>query len=135
MASTFHLEIATPERLFMNEEVEMVVVTTPEGKMGIMKGHLPMIVAISSNFISIKMNGETKLASIASGFMEITSEKVIILVDSAEWPEEIDINRALEAKKRAEERLHFKLSEKEYVQSEAALARALARLKVTRKFK
>ena len=134
-SSVFPLEITTPTRSFFSGDVHMLIITTPTGKMGIMRHHTPMIVAVESDVIALTIGGSVKQASVTSGFLEITDEKVILLVDSAEWPEEIDVNRALEAKRRAEERLHFKTSEREYVQSKAALARAAARLRATRRGK
>jgi F-type H+-transporting ATPase subunit epsilon len=131
VARTFKLEILTPERVFFSENVEMVVVQTPQGKMGILAGHIPLVAAIGVGTGRIKKeNGEFVEAVITEGFMEVKPEKVIIISDTAEWPDEIDANRAEEARKRAEERLAMKLSEVEYIRSQAALARAMARLKV-----
>ncbi|MDP4094484.1 MAG: F0F1 ATP synthase subunit epsilon [Bacillota bacterium] len=135
MASNFNLEIVTPERKFFAEEVEEIVLRTPDGEMGILKGHVPMVVAVDIGPIRIKKNGEWKEAVLTEGFMEIKQDKTIILTDTAEWPDEIDINRAKAAKQRAEERLQRQESQAEYVRSKAALARALARLKVAREIK
>lgn len=135
MASMFKLEIATPDRRFFSGEVEMVVLKTPEGEMGILKDHAPMVVAIDIGPIRILQNGEWMEAFLSEGFMEITKEKTVILCDTAEWPNEIDINRAKAAKDRAEERLQRQLSQIEYVRSRTALARAMARLKVTKSIK
>lgn len=130
MASTFNLEIITPERKFYTGDVEMIVLRTPEGEMGILKEHTPMVVAVAIGPIRIKKDGEWLEAVISEGFMEIKQDKTIILADTAEWPDEIDINRAEAAKRRAEERLQRQLSEVEFIRSKAALARAMARLKV-----
>ncbi|MCX7709403.1 MAG: F0F1 ATP synthase subunit epsilon [Clostridia bacterium] len=132
MASTFSLEIVTPERKFFSGEVEMVILKTPEGEMGILRGHMPMVVAVAIGPLKIKVDGEWKEAVLTEGFMEVKQDKTVILTDTAEWPEEIDVNRAKAAKERAEERLHRQLSQIEYYRSQAALARALARLKVTK---
>ncbi|MCX7842466.1 MAG: F0F1 ATP synthase subunit epsilon [Clostridia bacterium] len=131
MAETFELEIVTPDRKFFNDQVEMVILRTPEGEMGIMQGHIPMVVAVDIGPIRIKKDGEWREAVISEGFMEIKQEKTVILADTAEWPEEIDINRARAARERAQERLQSKLSYIEYVRSQTALSRALARLKVS----
>jgi F-type H+-transporting ATPase subunit epsilon len=130
MASTFNLEIVTPERKFFSDEVEMVILKTPEGEMGILAGHTPMVVAVAIGPIRIKKGGEWLEAVLTEGFMEIKQDKTVILTDSAEWPHEIDINRAKAAKERAEERLRRQLSQVELVRSETALARALARLRI-----
>lgn len=135
MSTTFYLEIITPTRKFFCGEVEMVVLKTPEGEIGILPGHIPMVAAVAIGPMRILEDGVWKEAVLTSGFMEVKRDKIIILVDTAEWPEEIDINRASAAKERAEERLHRKLNNMEHLQSQAALSRALARLKVSRKLK
>lgn len=131
MAPTFKLEIVTPERVFLSEDAEMVVVKTPQGEMGVLAGHIPLVVAIDVGPIRVKKaNGEEIEAVLNEGFMEVKQTKTIIFTDTAEWPSEIDANRAEAARKRAEERLAMKQSEVEYVRSQAALSRAMARLKV-----
>jgi F-type H+-transporting ATPase subunit epsilon len=135
MASNFNLEIVTPERKFFSDQVEMVILHTPDGEMGILEGHVPMVVAVGIGPVKIKKNGEWKEAVLTEGFMEIKQDKTIILTDTAEWPQEIDINRAKAARQRAEERLQRQISQAEYVRSKAALARALARLKIAKDIK
>ena len=78
-------------------------------------------------------DGTVHEAAVGDGIVEVSSEKVVVISDFAEKPEEIDIKRAERAKERAEERIRLKKSEKEYVHSQAALSRAMARLKVARK--
>lgn len=132
MASpTFKLEIVTPERVFLSETVEMVVVKTPQGELGVLAGHIPLVVAIAVGPVKVKKSdGEELTAVLTEGFMEVRQDKTIIFTDTAEWPHEIDANRAEAARKRAEERLAMKQSEVEYIRSQAALSRAMARLKV-----
>lgn len=130
MASTFHLEIATPDRKFFSDTVEMVVVYTPQGELGILPGHEPLLVGVASGPIQIKKDGAWQEAALTLGFMEITQEKTVILCDTAEWPDEIDANRAKAAKERAEEKLVRQLSKLEYIRTQAALHRAITRLKV-----
>jgi F-type H+-transporting ATPase subunit epsilon len=132
VASTFKLEILTPERVFFSEDVEMIVLRTPHGDMGILAGHMSVVTAVAVGVCRIKKeNAEFVEAVLTEGFMEVDQEKVIIIADSAEWPHEIDTNRAEAARQRAEERLAIKKSEEEYARSQAALARAMARLKAT----
>lgn len=135
MASTFRLEIVTPERNFFSGEIEMVVVKTPEGEMGILKNHIPMVTAIAIGPVRILQDGKWLDAVLTSGFMEISRDKTVILVDTAEWPYEIDVNRAEAARERAMERLNRKLGKVEYLRSQAALSRALARLKIKKEIK
>jgi F-type H+-transporting ATPase subunit epsilon len=123
----------TPERSFFTGEIENLIVKTPEGEMGILTNHTPMVVSVSIGTIKIKQDNEWIEAVLSEGFMEIKNEKTIILVDTAEWPHEIDINRANEAKQRAEERLQRQLSYQEYLSSKSAIARAMERLKIAKK--
>ncbi len=132
MANTFYLEIVTPDRKFYTGDVEMLILKTPEGEMGVLKDHMPMVVAVAIGPIRILKDGEWLEAVLSEGFMEIMQDKTVILADTAEWPNEIDINRAKAAEERARERLQSQLSRVEYMQSQAALQRALSRLKVTR---
>lgn len=132
MANTFYLEIVTPDRKFYTGDVEMLIFKTPEGEMGVLKDHMPMVVAVAIGPIRILKDGEWLEAVLSEGFMEIMQDKTVILADTAEWPNEIDINRAKAAEERARERLQSQLSRVEYMQSQAALQRALSRLKVTR---
>ena len=136
MSSTFKLEIWTPEKVFFSDNVEMIVLRTTHGEMGILAGHVPVVAAVAVGTTRIrKENGEWVEAVLTEGFMEVTQEEVIIITDTADWPHEIDANRAEAARKRAEERLEIKQSGEEYARSQAALARALARLKVTGQYK
>jgi F-type H+-transporting ATPase subunit epsilon len=135
MPATFSLDLVTPERSFFSGEVEMIILKTPEGEMGVLKGHTPMVVAVAVGPIKIKKDGEWLEAILTEGFMEVKQEKTVILTDTAEWPNEIDVNRAKAAMQRAEERLQMQLSNTEHIRSQAAMARALARLKVTKEIK
>jgi len=132
MSNTFNIEIITPARTFYSGDVEMIILKTPLGEMGVLKDHMPMIVAVSIGPIKILKGGECLEAVLSEGFMEIMKNKTVILADTAEWPNEIDINRARAAEERARERLQSELSRVEYMQSQAALQRALSRLKVTK---
>lgn len=135
MASTFYLEIVTPDRKFFSGEVETVILKTLEGEMGILKGHMPMVVAVAIGPIRILKDGDWLEAVLSEGFMEIMQDKTVILVDTAEWPNEIDINRAKAAQERAKERLQSQLSRIEYMRTQAALQRAFTRLQVSSKLR
>lgn len=130
MANTFTLEILTPERSFFTGEVEALIIETHDGEMGVLKDHVPMVVPVAIGPIRLKKNGEWQEAVVTEGFMKITQDKTIILCDTAEWPDEIDANRAKAAEERARERLQHQMSKLEYMRSQAALRRALSRLKV-----
>jgi F-type H+-transporting ATPase subunit epsilon len=88
----------------------MIVLKTPDGEIGILANHEPIVVAVTVGPLRIKKGGEWLESVINEGFMEVKQDKTIILVDTAEWPNEIDKNRAEEARRRAEVRLHRQLS-------------------------
>lgn len=128
----FKLIISTPEKMFFSEDVESLIFQTPEGEMGVLPNHLTMVVALETAPVKIKKDGSWREAAITGAFAQIKPKQVVILADSAEWPEDIEVNRAMEAKKRAEERLQTHLSKIEYVQSQVALRRAMTRLSVVK---
>ena len=130
MAKSFSLEVITPTKTFFSDTVESLVITTPIGEIGIMSGHMPLVTCVSIGVIKIKKDGQWREAAVSEGFLKIEQDKTIIFVDTAEWPEEIDANRAEEAAERARERLQRQLSRVEYANSRAALQRAMSRLKV-----
>lgn len=131
--SKFTLEIVTPDRKFFEDEVEMVIVRGTEGDIGILKNHTPLVTPLSIGKIRIKKNGEFKEAAIAGGYIEVAKNKTTVITDAAEWPEEIDVKRAEEAKKRAEQRLKSSKSEVDIVRAHIALRKALNRLEVAKK--
>jgi F-type H+-transporting ATPase subunit epsilon len=100
--------------------------------MGVLAQHAPTVAAVGVGTIRINTGEKWIEAVVTEGFAKIMPDKVTLLTDTAELPEEIDINRAKAAKQRAEERLQKQLGQLEYVRSKAALARAMARLKVTK---
>ncbi|MBP1737449.1 MAG: synthase epsilon subunit [Oscillospiraceae bacterium] len=130
MADTLFLEIVTPEKKFYSDDVEQIILNTPEGEMGVLSKHMPLVVAVSIGSIRIKKDGKWLDAVLSEGFLEIVNDKAIMFVDTAEWPEEIDENRAKAAAERAQERLQRQLTNIEMVKSQAALQRAMARLKI-----
>ena len=133
MGKTFYLEITASDRKFYNGECEMMIFPAIDGEQGILPNHESMVTAVKTGELRFKVNGEWKEAAVGDGFVEIMPEFVVLLADTVEWPDEIDIRRAKEAKERAQERLRQKESQREYYHSKAALSRAMARLKVTGK--
>jgi len=125
------LQIITPERNFFNEEVDMAIFRTTEGDIGILPNHQPLTTVLSIGTIRIKQDGNERKASLIGGFAEIQPDKITILTDAAEWPEEIDVRRAEEAKRRAEERLAKRTSDINITRAESALRRALVRLELS----
>ena len=125
-ASTFYLEIITPERQFYIGPAEALVFPAVDGEMGV------AVTAVEPGELRYKVDGKWEPAAVGAGFVEIKPDYVILLVGFAEHPEEIDRKRAEAARERAEERLRQKQSIHEYYHSKAALARAMARLKTRR---
>lgn len=128
--SQFNIEIITPERNFFSSEIEAISLTTLTGRIQILAHHIAYATGIMPCMIKIRENGTVKYATITGGFLEFTSNKATILADGAEWPEEIDVNRAEEALKRAKEKLRTKDDNLDKKRAQMALMRSLARIKV-----
>lgn len=129
----FELKIITPDRVFYEGEAVMVEFNTTEGEIGIYKHHIPMTVIIKPGILTItEENDETREAALHAGFVEILPEKVTIMAEIIEWPQEIDLERAEAAKDRAEERLAHKTSETDVARAETALQRAIARIETVK---
>ena len=133
MPAKYTLEIITPERIFFKGDVESVIIPTPDGYMSIQRMHEPMVVALNIGEMKLNIDGKWKECTTSSGFAEIRPDETIIFSQAVEWPEEIDIRRAQEAKEEAEESLRQKQSYQEYMQSQVSLARAMVRLRVGRR--
>ncbi len=131
---TFNLQIVTPDRIFFQGDAEMIELKTTEGDIGVLKDHIPLTAIVSPGILKITNNGEVKEAALLSGFIEILQDKVIILAESCEWPDEIDINRANEAKIRAERRLRgTDEGQINVIRAEMALRRSLIRIELAEK--
>ena len=128
----FQLEIITPERVFYRGEASMIEFTAEDGDIGILPGHIPLTTVIAPGILTIREPEGEKQAALMAGFAEILPEKVTILAETVEWPEEIDPERAEAAKKRAEERIHNHAADIDVARAEIALKRALVRLNVGR---
>lgn len=135
MPAKFRLEIVTPDRKFYEDNIESLVIKTPEGEIGILANHIPMVAAIAIGPIKIYHDGKCLEAAVTSGYLEVTREKTIMLVDAAEWPDEIDEGRAKAALDRAMHRLNAQVDRVEHTRSQAALNRAVVRLEVKRSVK
>lgn len=133
MAKTFHLEIIAADRIFYQGECEHLVITAIDGLLGIMAGHEPLVTVLPTGELKYMVNGQWQYAAISEGFIQVMPESSVILADTCELPEEIDIKRAEEARERAQEQLRQKQSIHEYYQTQAALNRAMNRLKISQK--
>ena len=128
MADLFKLHVITPERRFYDGEASMVELTTTEGDIGVYRNHIPLTAIVAPGVLKIHEEGEVKEAALISGFIEILPERITIMAEVAEWPDEIDANRAKEARIRAERRLKEESGEIDTMRAELALRRALVRL-------
>lgn len=131
MAETMKLQVITPDKEFFHGDVTMVELNTADGQMGIYPAHIPLTVAVAPGVLRIHNGNETKRAALLSGFLQILPEKMTILAEACEWPEDIDGARANEARIRAERRLTEGSPETDIARAEAALQRALVRLSLT----
>ncbi len=124
----FTLKIITPDRVFYEDEVSMVEFNTVEGEVGIYKDHIPMTMIIAPGILTITKGDEVKEAALHAGFTEVLPDRVTILAEIIEWPSEIDIGRAEEARARAEERIRENAPGTDLNRAELALKRAVARI-------
>ncbi len=125
---TFNLQIISPTRVFLNEEVDMVEMKTTEGEIGVLAGHIPLTAILEPGELKIHQDGKIRRAAMLDGFVEIRGKKVTVLAEACEWPEEIDVHRAEEAKIRAERRIKSGEKEVDMVRAEMALKKALTRI-------
>jgi F-type H+-transporting ATPase subunit epsilon len=132
MANTFQLEIVTPAKLLVKDEAEEAQIPGLGGYLGILPGHAPLITELAVGVITYKASGATHTFSVAWGFAEVLPEKVTILAEAAERPQDIDVDRAQKAKERAEQLLKSNNPEVDYARAEDALQRAETRLNVAK---
>ena len=130
MAELFQLQIITPDKKFYKGEAQMVELTTTEGQIGVYARHIPLTAVVAPGVLKIHENDGVKEAALMSGFLQVMPDQVTIMAEVAECPEEIDANRANEAKIRAERRLQSHDTELDVSRAELALKRALVRLEV-----
>lgn len=128
----FDVEIICPERVFYSGEASMIEFNTTEGRLGIYKKHVPITTILAPGIVTIHEEGGEKLAAVHSGFATILQDKVTLLAEIAEWPDEIDEHRAMAAKERAEKRLSERDDNIDVLRAEVALKKALTRLEVKR---
>lgn len=129
---TFGLKIIASDRIFYDGRCRKLILPAPDGEMGILANHENMVIAITVGDARMEVEeGSWVDVAFGAGFAEIVNNRVTVLVDTAERPEEIDVRRAEEARERAEEQMRQKQSIREYYRTQASLARAMNRLKVS----
>lgn len=127
------LDIVTPERIVFSEDVDMIVAPGLDGQLGVLADHAAIITGLDIGILKVKTSSREEVMSISGGFLEVNNNKAVVLAETAERPEDIDVSRARSAMERAEQRLAARSPELDTVRAEAALKRALVRLKVTGK--
>ncbi len=127
-----HLEIVTAERLVLSDDVDQVNAPTKDGRVGILPRHMPLLTVLTEGELSIIKGGVRTEFAVFGGFMEVLPDRITILADSCDRSDEIDLERAEEAKRRAEERLSSRKSNQDMALAEADLRRALMQIKMAK---
>ncbi len=129
---TFGLKIIASDKVFYEGRCKKLIIPAPDGEKGILPNHENMVIAITVGTAKVQLAGEDEWKDLAvgTGFAEIVNNRVTLLVDTAERPEDIDVRRAREQQERAEEQMRQKQSTQEYYHTQASLARAMTRLRV-----
>ena len=127
--ATFRLEIVTAERMVYSDDVTALIAWGVEGQLGILPHHAPLMTMLQPGDLLIRKDKEEEILAVSGGFIEVRPDKVIVLADACERADEIDIARAEEAKKRAQETMKAAPLTADAATAEAALRRSLARLK------
>jgi F-type H+-transporting ATPase subunit epsilon len=129
MASTIRLELVTPERLVLSEEVDEVVLPGYEGEFGVLPGHTQYLAILNIGMLWYRKGSAVTRIALGGGFAEVNHDRVVVMVDTAERAEEIDVERAKRARERAEARLkELSMDDETYQKAQAALQRALVRM-------
>ena len=130
---SFKLKVVTPDRVFYEGDVIMVELTTTEGEIGILKNHVPLTAVIAPGVLYMHESADTvRVAALHAGFVEVLKDSMTILAEVVEWPDEIDKNRAEEAKIRAERRLSERGEGLNIPRAELALKRSVVRIEAAK---
>lgn len=130
MAEIFKVQIITPDRIFYEGEAEFLEFTTAAGEIGVYAKHIPVTTVLAPGAVIIHKGDEETVAAVHAGFAEILGDQVTLMAEIAEWPHEIDVERAEAARDRAEERIANKAADIDIRRAEFALRKALIRLDV-----
>ncbi|MFW6125853.1 MAG: F0F1 ATP synthase subunit epsilon [Chloroflexota bacterium] len=126
-------DIVTAERIVFSAHVDVVIAPGSEGELAILPSHAPLLTTLAPGEVVVRDDGEETAMFVRSGFLEVNQNRVIVLADAAERAEEIDLQRAEEAKRRAKEMLQQRGPEVDLARAEAALQRALTRITIAQK--
>lgn len=128
--ATFHLKVLTVDRSFYDDEVDRIVIRTTQGDVGILPNHVPYTAALGIGGLTIIKDGQSRVAAIAGGFVDVSREQTVVLARTCEWADEIDINRAREAAERARAILQKKESDHEHDIAQIKLKKAINRMRI-----
>ena len=131
--SSIKLDVVTAERVVFSDEVDVIVAPGIEGQLGILSHHTPLMTMLKPGELLVRKDEQEFSLVITGGFLEVRPSRVIVLADAAERVEEIDVARAEEARRRAQERLKERIPEVDAIRAQAALLRALARIEVVQR--
>ena len=132
MADMFELKIIEPDGVFFEGQASFLEFASATGELGVYANHIPLTPIPAPGDVKIHNEGQVKKAAVMGGFVEIQKDRITVMAENAEWPEEIDVERAKAAKERAEKRLHDRTADIDLVRAEAALKRAMARISAAR---
>lgn len=130
-----HLDVLTAERTVLSTDVDALVATTVEGQISVLPGHVALVTLLRAGELMLRTGPEDHYLAVSGGFLEVTSQGVVILADACERADEIDTQRAEEARKSAEELLGAGAPETDSAAAEAALRRSLVRLKAADRYR
>ncbi|QFT90926.1 ATP synthase epsilon chain [Bacillus sp. THAF10] len=130
---TLKVSVVTPDGPVYESDVDMVVAKAQSGELGVLPGHIPMVAPLQIGAVRMKKGDKTDRVAVNGGFLEVRPDKVTILAQTAEAADDIDLTRAEEAKKRAEQRLQSKQDDIDYRRAEFALQRAINRINVAKR--
>ena len=129
--SSIAVDIMTPERLVLQTQAESIVVPASDGELGILPHHAPLLAELQPGQIRLRNGGNVELFAVSGGFVEVENNRVAIFAETAEMAQEIDAERARQAAERAKAALKIAKSDIDLAMAEAALQRALVRLRIT----
>ena len=130
---TIKVNVVTPDGPVYESDVEMVIAKAQSGELGILPGHIPLVAPLEIGAVRLKKGGNTDFVAVSGGLLEVRPEEVTILAQAAETAEDIDVNRALKAKERAEQRLQEQKQDNvDFKRAELALQRAVNRITVSK---
>lgn len=135
MATKIHLSVVSPEREVVNVEVDELTAPGWDGEFGVLPNHAPFLALMSSGELSYRIGSEVHSIAVGFGFVEVLADKVNVMIETAEKQGEIDLDRAVAARERAEELLSQGTSDIDFDKAQMALQRAISRVKVAKKAK